>query len=232
MRRDHPEAEELAPDSPLPAAAAIVIEALAPLIEAERMRRIESVVANRTRSFVPVLEAVDDPRNVAAVLRSADAFGVQEVHLIEGEQPFLASRRVTQGAELWLDLVRHESAPACVAALHQRGFRVYVAKMSGELGPEDLGGEAKLAVVFGNEHRGTSGALDDACDGSYAISMHGFAQSLNVSVAAAISLHAARRARPGDLSVAERHELLARFMLLSVPRAREVVAEHLRRRSR
>jgi tRNA (guanosine-2'-O-)-methyltransferase len=232
MRRNHPEADELEAAAPLPTDPATVIEALAPLLEPDRAARIDAVVASRTRSIVPVLEAVDDPRNVAAVLRSADAFGIQEVHVIEGEQPFLASRRVTQGAELWLDLVRHRNAEACVAALRDRGFQVYVATMRGELAPEDLQGIAKLAVVFGNEHAGASRALLGLCDGSYAIPMHGFAQSLNVSVAAAITLHAARRGRPGDLSSHEQAELRARFLLHSVPRAREVVAEHLRRRAR
>ncbi|MFI5305705.1 MAG: TrmH family RNA methyltransferase [Polyangiales bacterium] len=232
MRRNHPEADELSPAASLPADPATVIEALGPLLEPERAARIDAVVAARTRSIIPVLEAVDDPRNVAAVLRSADAFGLQEVHLIEGEQPFLASRRVTQGAELWLDLVRYRSAEACVAALRERGFQVYVATMRGDLVPEDLHCIAKLAVVFGNEHAGTSRALHQLCDGSYAIPMHGFAQSLNVSVAAAITLHAARQGRPGDLSPEEQAELRARFLMHSVPRSGEVVTEHLRRRTR
>jgi tRNA (guanosine-2'-O-)-methyltransferase len=97
MRRDDPDASELLASCALPGPAVEVCEALRPLLSAERVARIEAVIARRTRSLVPVLEAVDDPRNVAAVLRSADAFGVQEVHLVEGAQEFLASRRVTQG---------------------------------------------------------------------------------------------------------------------------------------
>src|SRR5262245_51531385 len=116
MRRDDPEAAELLAAPELPATPAQVIDALAPLLSAERLARIDAVVDRRTRAVVVVLEAVDDPRNVAAVLRSADAFGIQEVHLIERDQPFLASRRVTQGAERWLDLIHHRTATACVAS--------------------------------------------------------------------------------------------------------------------
>jgi tRNA (guanosine-2'-O-)-methyltransferase len=229
MRRDHPEVGELEDKPPLPAPAAQVIAALDPLLSDERRARIESVVAGRVRSVVPVLEAVDDPRNVAAMLRTSDAFGIQEVHLIEGAQPFLASRRVTQGAERWLDLVRHRSPEACVASLRKRGFRVYVATMHGELTPEDLRDRGKLAVVFGNERDGASAGLQALCDGHCTVPMLGFSQSLNVSVAAAITLYAATRGRAGELSAEERAELRARFLLLSVERAEQVVAEHCAR---
>lgn len=232
MRRDRSEAQELSRPSPLPARADDVIEALAPLIVDERLARLEAVLARRTRDVVVVLEAVDDPRNVSAVLRSADAFGVQEVHLVRGEQPFLASKLVSQGADQWLDVVEHRDAAGAVAALQARGFRVYAATMDGELGPPALARIAKVAVVFGNEQRGASPELLAACDGRYTIPMRGFSQSLNVSVAAAITLHAATTGRTSTLDAAERQELRARYMLLSVPRAREVVFEHLERRRR
>lgn len=231
MKRDHPEAREIAGSQPLPAAPVEVVAALRPFLTEERAARIERCVAERTRAVIPVLEAVDDPRNVAAVLRSADAFGIQEVHLIEGSQPFLASRRVTQGAELWLELVRHASPEACVAALRARGYKVYVATMDGDTAPEELRREQRVAVVFGNEQSGVAPATAALCDRRYAIPMRGFAQSLNVSVAAAITLYAATRGRSSELDADEQAELRARFMFLSVPRADAIVREHLARRA-
>jgi len=50
----------------------------------ERRDRIDRAVAERTRSLTVVMEAFCDPQNVNAVLRTCDAFGVQEVHVIEG----------------------------------------------------------------------------------------------------------------------------------------------------
>jgi tRNA (guanosine-2'-O-)-methyltransferase len=179
-----------------------------------------------------VLDGIDDPHNVAAILRSADAFGVQEVHLVESAQPFLAARSVTQGAERWLDVVRHQGAARCVASLRSRGFQVYVATMDGQLTPADLHASPRVAVVFGNEQNGVSPELRALSDGSYTIPMAGFSQSLNVSVAAAITLFSATRGGGGALDDADREELLARFMMLSVPRAGEVVLEHLSRRAR
>jgi tRNA (guanosine-2'-O-)-methyltransferase len=90
----------------------------------------------------------------------------------------------------------------------------------------------KLAVVFGNEQSGVGQAMATLCDGRYTIPMLGFAQSLNVSVAAAITLYSATRGREGDLSEAERAELRARFMLMSVPHSEHVVREHLSRRTK
>jgi hypothetical protein len=55
-------------------------------------------------------------------------------------------------------------------------------------------------------------------------------QSLNVSVAAAITLAAAMRGRPGDLDATQRELLRARYLLASVPRSREFLQEQLRRR--
>lgn len=231
MRRDDPEVHELANRLDLPAAAARVIEALSPLLTEARLARIDASIRKRTRSVAVAIEAVDDPRNVAAILRSADAFGVQEVHLIEGSRPFLASRRITQGAERWLDVVRHPTPQACVAALRRRGFKVYVATMDGPVGPRALREADKIAVVFGNEQFGVSPWLAAQCDGRYTIPMQGFVQSLNVSVAAAITLFSATADRPGDLLEHEQTELRARFMMLSVERAEQVVAEYLQRRA-
>jgi tRNA (guanosine-2'-O-)-methyltransferase len=215
----------------LPASPAHVIAALQPLLTDERIARIDAVIARRTRTVVPVLDAVDDPRNVSAVLRSAEAFGLQEVHLVRGEQAFMASRLITQGAELWLDLCWHDGPEACLAALRARGFQVYVASMDGARRPEDLSAVAKAAIVFGNEKCGVGAALAARADGRVAIPMAGFAQSLNVSVAAAITLYAASRGRTPELDADDREQLRARFMLASVPRGVEVVAEQLGRRT-
>lgn len=231
MRRDHPDAFELPGPPALPASPTEVIAALQPLLTEERLARIEAILAGRSRAVIPVLDGVDDPHNVAAILRSAEAFGTQEVHLIDHGERFMASQRVTQGTDRWLDLVRHPSADTCVDSLRARGYAVYVATMDGQLTPEDLARIPQVAIVFGNEHAGVSRALAEAADGHYTIPMRGFAQSLNVSVATAITLYGATRPRAGDLAPEDAQALRARFMMLSVPRAHEVVAEHLGRRS-
>lgn len=231
MRRDAPDNFEPYRREQLPADAATVIAALDPLLTDERRTRIASVIAARSRAVVPVLDGLIDPHNVSAVLRSADAFGVQEVHVIRRSEPYLASPRIAQGSERWVDVIDHACARDCILALRRRGHRVYVAAMDGELRPEALADEPKPAIVFGNERDGVHSEVCELADGTYTISMQGFVQSLNVSVAAAITLFAAMRGRPGDLNAEERELLRARYCMLSVPRAEEIVAEYLRRQA-
>lgn len=229
MRRDNPLAAEITRIEPLPFSALEIIRTLEPLLTDQRRARIDQVLAVRTRAVVPVLDGLYDPHNVAAVLRSADAFGAQEVHIIEGEEPLLASHRITQGADRWLDVVRHRDPRACVRGLKERGYSVLAAMMDGQTQPEELAAMPHVALVFGSEHSGVSAAVLDQCDGRYTIPMRGFSQSLNVSVAAALTLYAATRGRVGDLADDDRLALRARFIWLSVPEAQVIVAEQLAR---
>jgi len=190
----------------------------------ERRARIDEVIANRTRSLVVVMEAVCDPQNVNAVLRTAEAFGIQELHVIEGPmKPFDRNKKISQNADKWLDVVRWKDAGDCLRALKARGFLVYATHLGeGSRDLAELSFAQPVALVFGNEHRGVSReavALADAC---YAIPMRGFSQSFNVSVAAAISLARAvdrrlvERGRHGDLPPAEAEALRLRFYANSV----------------
>lgn len=229
MKRDHPDVIELGARAPLPASAEQVVAALGPLVTTARLARMDAVIARRTRSLVPVLEDLADPHNGAAVMRSADAFGCHEVHVVEDRHRFAVSHRVTRGTHRWLDLVRHGSTASCLAHLAERGYKVYVAAMDGELVPESLAEVEKAAVVFGNEHKGVSDLVREAAAGTYAIPMVGFVESLNVSVASAITLYVASRGRHGDLDAEAREEIRARYLLASVRDAERVVRDHVAR---
>ncbi len=226
MKRDLPEVIE-PPEglAPLPADARDVVRVLAPLVTPARLARIDAVAASRTRSLVPVLEDLADPHNGAAVLRSADAFGCHEVHVIEDRHRFAVSHRVTRGTHRWLDLRHHRSVDGCVDHLHERGYEVFVAAMEGTLTPEDLARRPKAAIVFGNEHKGASAALRARVDGTYRIPMVGFVESLNVSVASAVTLYVASRGRHGDLDDAARDEVRARMLLATVRDAERLVRD-------
>jgi tRNA (guanosine-2'-O-)-methyltransferase len=205
----------------------VVIEALSPVVTPERLQRIEEVVGSRTDDLVLVLDGIADPHNSSAVLRSADAFGVQSVHVIVGEHGFRASRGVSKGTHRWLDVVRYESAQACACRLKQDGYAIYVAAMGAETQPEDLHDRSRLAVVFGNEHRGVSPDMQSFADGTFSIPMRGFVESLNVSVAAAITMQAlARDGRP-RLRAERQRELKARFLMNSVKNADQVIEKFL-----
>ncbi len=190
----------------------------------ERRARIDAVVAGRTRTLTVVMEAFADPQNVNAVLRTAEALGVQEVHVVEGPQKrYDRNKKITQNADKWLDVVRWKDSAECLRALKARGFRVYATHL--EDGAATLGALSfaePVALVFGNEHRGVSEAALSLADARFVIPMTGFSQSLNVSVAAAISLaraierREAERGRHGDLPPEEAEALRQRFYTKSV----------------
>ncbi len=228
MRADDPDVIEIAGPPPLGRPADVVIEALSPVVTPERLGRIEEVVRSRTDSLVLVLDCIADPHNSSAVLRSADAFGVQTVHVIVGEHGFRASRGVSKGAHRWLDVVRYKSAEACARRLKQDGYAIYVAAMGADTPPEGLRDTPRLAVVFGNEHRGVSPEMRSFADGTFSIPMRGFVESLNISVAAAITLQIlARDGRP-RLSTERQQELQARFLMNSVKKPEQVIEKFLR----
>jgi tRNA (guanosine-2'-O-)-methyltransferase len=202
-----------------------VVSILEPLVTEARRARLKEVIGRRLASVAAVFDGPYDPHNGAAILRSCEAFGVQRLHVVEREgTPFAVARSVTRGAEKWLDLTVHARAPSLMAWAQRAAMPLVGAHPEGELSPEDLAGLPRVAVVLGNEREGIRPAIAAACTHRVRVAMRGFVESLNVSVTAAILLHAATRGRAGDLDEADRARLYARGLYLSVPRAEEVMA--------
>jgi tRNA (guanosine-2'-O-)-methyltransferase len=225
MRRDDPDVSRVPDSPPLPASPARIVAVLGPLVSPRRLARIREVAAARTLSVSVVLEQLADPHNASAILRSADAFGVQRVHVIEHPAGFLAASRVSKGAHRWLDVARHPDATTCADHLRAQGFQLVGAAADGTLTPEDLARIPRVALVVGHERHGVSDTMRAAADAMVSVPMAGFVESLNVSVATAILLHAATRGRHGLLEDAEREMLVARFLMQSVTDAERVLRE-------
>src|SRR5499427_10210460 len=102
-----------------------VCAALAPMLTAERIARIDAVLAARLTSVVTVVEDTYDPHNAAATIRTTEAIGLGELHVVEGEQRFSIAGGVTCGAHRWIDVHRWRSVEAAAVALRARGFRVF-----------------------------------------------------------------------------------------------------------
>jgi tRNA (guanosine-2'-O-)-methyltransferase len=201
-----------------------VIEALEPLTLPRRAARIREVLAARLTSVTVVMDAPHDPHNGAAIMRSCDAFGVQALHVVERIEPFLVARKVSQGTERWVDILRYAEPSEALRALTARDYALVVAHPKGELLPEDLASLPRVALVMGNEHDGVCDELARGATHTVRVPMRGFVESLNVSVTTALLLAAATRDRPGDLSEQERRCLYARALMGTVPRAELVLA--------
>jgi tRNA (guanosine-2'-O-)-methyltransferase len=190
----------------------------------ERRARIDEVVAHRTRTLTVVMEALCDPQNVNAVLRTCEAFGVQALHVVEGPMKvYDPNKKISQNADKWLDVRRWTSTQDCLGFLKSEGFAIYATHLGVDSVPlAELSFAPKVALVFGNESRGVSDEAVALADANFTIPMLGFTQSFNVSVAAAITLaravdrRVAERGRHGDLGDAEAQELRERFYALAV----------------
>lgn len=196
----------------------------ASLLLEPRKERIEQVLSHRTRNLVVVLEKLEDQFNMAAVLRTCEGLGLQEVHVVKNpDHPFKPNHTVTQGCDKWLDLHRYDAFEECADALHARGFKIYGSGFTdGARSLYELNFEGKVALVFGNERFGLSPSALQKCDGIFWIPMYGFSQSFNISVAVSATLNHAVRwrveklGRHGDLSEPEVAVLRERFQQLSV----------------
>jgi tRNA (guanosine-2'-O-)-methyltransferase len=201
---------------------AAICGALAPMLTPERIARIDHVLGNRLVSLTVAVEDTYDPHNAAATIRTSEALGLHELHVIEPELRFSAVQGVTRGAHRWIDLHRWPDANAAVAALHARGFRVYATQPDAAASIADVDVAAPIAVMFGNEHSGLSPTAVAACDGALAVPMFGFTESFNLSVTVALAtstLAARRRAyinAPGDLPAELHAHLRARWFALRI----------------
>jgi tRNA (guanosine-2'-O-)-methyltransferase len=202
-----------------------VVRALEPFVGDARRARITEVLGRRLHSVSVVFDGPYDPHNGAAVLRSCDAFGVQHLHVVERPgTPFAVAHTVARGAEKWIDLTCHEGAPSLLAWAEAARMPLVATHPEGDLTPENLRELPRFALVLGNEREGIRPAIAAACAHRVRVPMRGFVESLNVSVTAAILLHAATRGRSGDLDEAHRLRLYARGLYLSVPHAEDILA--------
>jgi len=178
----------------------------APLIRDDRKERVASALRRRLGSVTVVLEAVHRRHNVSAILRSAEAFGVHDVHMVTGA--FRPSKGAARGAERWLELHRHGDTASCLRGLIDQGFRVVVADLTDTAWtPDTVPVDRPLAMLFGAEHTGVSDVARALAQGAVTIPMRGLTESLNVSVAAACALQRVTERRrllvgAGDLSPA------------------------------
>jgi len=217
----------------------LVVRAVTPLLSDERRRRLERVLRQRLFSVTVVLENLFDPQNGAAALRTCEAMGLTDVHVVEEREVFSASPRVCKCADKWMNVHHHPTAAGCLDTLTAWGFSCFAAlppELGGATGSGDWpAADRPVALVFGNEHYGLSDAAVERCEGRFAIPMQGFMESLNLSVSVAITLAEMTRRRrehlgsPGDLPDHALRQLRAGYYGRSVRHAAEVVLRELKR---
>jgi len=164
-------------------------------ITSTRKEKLTRVALNRQNDLTVVLENIHDPHNVSAILRSCDAVGIKTVSLLYNIERFpKLGGKSSASASKWIEARKFKTVDECYADLRARGFTIaasYLDENSRSLYDIEMTG--KLAFVMGNEHRGISEEALAKADFSYYIPMKGMIQSLNASVAAAVSVYEAFR---------------------------------------
>lgn len=202
--------------------AASMIETLRPYLTEQRRERIEVVLRGRLRGLEVAIERPYDPHNAAAVVRSAEALGAWAVHVIEASERILRAPGTTTGAHNWIDTRHHRSFAEFLQGRREAGMLVAGACVNATHMLDDLPLDRPICLLFGNEHAGLSAAAQAACEVRFRIPIYGFAESYNLSVAAALSLYAtssrirARIGADGDLDEAGRELERARYYFASV----------------
>jgi len=164
----------------------------------EREAKITKVLNHRQNDLIIVMENVHDPHNVSAVLRTCDAVGVQEVFVLTTVIPRHESfgRNSSASAMGWLTIHQYDNTEECMAAVRQKCDKIFATHLGTEsYSLYDLDLTQRVALVFGNERVGVTEECLGYCDGNFIIPQVGMVQSLNISVACAVSLYEAFRQR-------------------------------------
>jgi tRNA (guanosine-2'-O-)-methyltransferase len=162
-----------------------------------RLAKLESVIRHRQPDLTVIMENIHDPHNVSAVLRSCDAAGVMEIQLVYTDEKFpKLGKKSSASAKKWVEQRQFKNVGECYKQLHKEGFIVYATHLGrGATSLYDLDLTGKVALAFGNEHRGVSEESAELADANFMIPMAGMIQSLNVSVACAVTIFEAVRQR-------------------------------------
>lgn len=162
----------------------------------ERKDKLLRVLSKRQPDLTVVLENVFDPHNISAVMRTCDAVGIQEVFILNTKIPRHKKwgAKSSSSAAKWLTVHQFEDAGECFSSLRKRYSKILTTHLSSDaIGLHAIDMTEPIALVFGNEHSGVSDEIRALADGNFIIPQVGIIQSLNISVACAVTLYEAFR---------------------------------------
>jgi len=162
----------------------------------ERNDRLTAVLNKRQPDLTLILENVFDPHNISAVMRTADAVGLQDIYILNHKIPPHKKwgAKSSSSAAKWLTIHQYTDADECFAAVRKRFDKIYTTHLSSDaVSLHQLDLTESVALVFGNEHSGVSEEIIAMADGNFIIPQVGIIKSLNISVACAVTLYEAFR---------------------------------------
>ncbi len=162
----------------------------------ERTERLLSVLNKRQNNITVVLENVFDPHNIAAVMRTCDAVGIQDIYVLNTKIAMHKKfgQKSSSSAAKWLSIHQFTDAAACFTELRRHYNLILTTHLSSDaIALHDIDFTQSIALVFGNEHAGISDEIRAMADGNFIIPQVGIIKSLNISVACAVTVYEALR---------------------------------------
>ncbi len=167
----------------------------------QRLNKLKRVAEGRQAGLTVVIEDIFDPHNLGAISRSCDAFGIQQLHVIFETHPEFDPKEVGKNSSTatnkWLTYRIHHSTKAALCELKEEGWQIVAAAIdpaAESIHEADLCAP-QIALLFGNEKTGLSREALALADRTVTIPMRGIAQSMNVSVTAALFMYELTRQR-------------------------------------
>ena len=162
----------------------------------ERKNKLLNVLSYRQENFTVVMENVNDPHNISAVMRTCDAVGIQDIYILNTTIPGYKKWgfKSSSSAAKWLTIHQYTDVATCVSALREKYKNIFTTRLANDaISLYDIDFTESVALVFGNEHKGVSEEMIKLCDGNFVIPQVGIIHSLNISVACAVSIYEAFR---------------------------------------
>lgn len=167
-----------------------------------RSDRLREVASHRQKDLTVILENVHDRHNIGAILRTCDSVGIHEIYVIYTDERLSKDKNTkpgktsSSGASKWIKVHHYRNVEECFAEVRKKYHTIIGTALSDEakdLYAIDL--TKPTALLFGNESEGLSKTARELVDGNFLIPQVGFVQSLNISVACAVSIYEAYRQR-------------------------------------
>lgn len=218
-----------------------IIDHLQGFVLEKRCELFKHKIQERTQHLTIALENIFQGRNISASIRSADCFGIQNVHIIENDNIFNDDSEVSMGAEKWVTIKRynkdnHNSAKA-IKYLKEQGYQIIATTpYNADCNLYDLDISKKTALFFGSEVKGCSEEALKLADKRMKIPMYGFTESFNISVSASLCLqHLTYKMRRSDIQwrmpKVKQEEVMLQWLRNSIKSAEEIEKKYLENNS-
>ncbi|MBS1772007.1 MAG: RNA methyltransferase [Bacteroidetes bacterium] len=164
----------------------------------ERRERITYALNRRQPDLTVVMENVNDPHNIAAVMRTCDSVGIQDLYILNTSIAMHKKfgKKSSASAAGWLTIHKYDNTETCMNAVRERYKHIYATHLGeSAVSLYELNLAQPVALVFGNEHAGITEECLKYCTGNFIIPQVGMVKSLNISVACAVTLYEAYRQR-------------------------------------